>query len=288
MSRSGVTTPPRLHAGRYKEISVDQGVFMNATTTTRECAAAVDDKNQYTLYPPLLPSWSRLRKLFGRGSDLSVLRALEYELMGQIRFSGRILDFGGGSNANYRELLRQWMAGCTYETANIDGDIGPTHLIRPGQPLPIADDSYDFVITLNTLEHIYEIEAALGDLLRVLLPDGQLIATVPFLFRIHGHPDDFLRGTPSWWARILCRIGFSHIVIAPLLWGPLSTGLSVSGIPGPFKRGRMQLALILDMLHARRNCPNQLRYSGELAKVLCNSPLGFLITACKPGEHPTR
>ena len=114
---------------------------MNATTTTRECAAAaagVDEKNQYTLYPPLLPSWSRLRKLFGRGSDLSVLRALEYELMGQIRFSGRILDFGGGSNANYRELLRQWMAGCTYETANIDGDIGPTHLIRPGQPLPIA------------------------------------------------------------------------------------------------------------------------------------------------------
>lgn len=267
---------------------VDQGVSMKAITKTRECpdtTVGADAKDRYALYPPLLPSWSRLRRLFGRGSDLSILRALEYELMGQMRFSGRILDFGGGSNANYRELIGRWMAGCVYETANIDEGIGPTHLIRPGQPLPIANDSYDFVITLNTLEHVYEIEAILGELLRVLMPSGQLVATVPFLFRIHGHPDDFLRGTPSWWANTLCRIGFDRIAIAPLLWGPLSTGLSVSGIPGPFKRRRMQLALILDMLHARRNCPSQLRYSGELAKVLCNSPLGFLITARKPGGH---
>lgn len=260
-------------------------------TATRECAAAAagaDRKDRYTLHTPLLPSWSRLRKLFGRDSELSVLRALEYELMGQMRFSGRILDFGGGSNANYRELMRRWTTGCAYETANIDGAIRPTHLIRPGQPLPIADDSYDFVITLNTLEHVYEIEATLTELLRVLIPGGQLVATVPFLFRIHGHPDDFLRGTPSWWARTLCRIGFGHIAIAPLLWGPLSTGLSVSGIPGPFKRWRMQLALTLDMLHARRHCPDQLHYSGELAQIVCNSPLGFLITARKPGERAAR
>ncbi len=240
--------------------------------------------SSYTLHTPLLPSWRRLRKLFGRHSDLSILRALEYELLEQTRLSGRILDFGGGSNANYRDLMREWSAGCVYETANIDPDINPSHLIAPGQSLPIDDNAYDIVITLNTLEHVYEVEAALRELLRVLKPDGNLVATVPFLFRIHGHPDDFLRGTPSWWGKTLTGIGFVEVIITPLLWGPMSTGLSVAGVPGPFKRLRTHLALLLDMLYARRHCRGQQHYSGELAQTLSNAPLGFLITARKPRE----
>jgi SAM-dependent methyltransferase len=237
----------------------------------------------YTVQAPLLPNWHRFRSLFGGSTDLSVLRALEYELLGQTQLSGRILDFGGGSNSNYRDLMQEWTAGCAYETANIDRTIGPTHLIAPGQPLPIESNSFDTVITLNTLEHIFEVEEALRELLRALKPEGRLVATVPFLFRIHGHPDDFLRGTPSWWGRTLGRIGFTEIVMTPLLWGPMSTGLSVAGIPGPLKRLRMQVALLLDLLYARRLYRyDQERYSGAAGEVICNAPLGFLITARKP------
>jgi SAM-dependent methyltransferase len=254
---------------------------MAARHERASAASGADATHRYTLHPPLLPSWHRFRKLFSQGPDLSILRALEYELLEQMQFSGRILDFGGGRNANYREHMRQWMSGCVYETANIDAEIRPTYLIEAGQSLSISDNSYDIVITLNTLEHIFDIEAALRELLRVLMPGGQLVATVPFLFRIHGHPDDFLRGTPSWWERTLSGIGFAEIGITPLLWGPLSTGLSVAGIPGPFKRWRMRLALVLDMLYASRRCRGQQYYSGELAQTVCNSPLGFLITARK-------
>ncbi len=259
-----------------------------AMTARHECAAAASGDGalrRFILHPPLLPSWHRFRKLFRQGADLSILRALEYELLEQMQFSGRILDFGGGSNVNYREHIPQWMSGCVCETANIDAGITPTYVVQPGQSLPISDDKYDTVITLNTLEHIFEIEASLRELLRVLTPGGQLVATVPFLFRIHGHPDDFLRGTPSWWERTLSATGFAEIDITPLLWGPLSTGLSVAGIPGPFKRWRMRVALLLDMLHARRRCRGQQYYSGELAQTVGNSPLGFLITARKPRQR---
>jgi SAM-dependent methyltransferase len=236
----------------------------------------------YTLQPPLLPSWRRFRKLFCGHTDLSILRALEYELLEQIQLSGRILDFGGGSNTNYRDLMRKWTIGCVYETANIDPGIKPTYLIAPGQMLPIEDNTLDAVVTLNTLEHIYEVEAVLCELLRVLRPEGNLVATVPFLFRIHGHPDDFLRGTPSWWGTTLTQIGFSDVIITPLLWGAMSTGLSVAGILGPFKKMRMHTALLLDMLYARlSHSDGQPYYSGAVGQALCNAPLGFLISARK-------
>lgn len=239
----------------------------------------------YIVKAPLLPSWSRYKALFRGSTDLSVLRALEYELLAQMRFSGRVLDFGSGKNSNYRDRMREWMAGCYYETANIDRAIEPTYLIAPGEPLPIDSNSFDAVITLNTLEHVFDVEQTLRELLRVLKLNGMLVATVPFLFRIHGHPDDFLRGTPSWWGHTLARIGFTEIVTTPLLWGPFSTGLSVAGIPGPLKRPRMQAALLLDWLYARRLRRYDCRYyKGPAGTAICNAPLGFLITARKPEQ----
>lgn len=259
-------------------------IFPAIAMTARHAAATngVPAMPPYVLHQPLLPSWRRLRRLFGHGSDLSVLRALEYELLDQAPFAGRVLDFGGGSNANYGEHMQRWMRGCEYETANIDAGMRPTYLIEPGHSLPIPDDRYDTIVTLNTLEHIFEIDASLRELLRVLVPGGQLVATVPFLFRIHGHPDDFLRGTPSWWGRVLSTIGFTEIEITPLLWGPFSTGVSLSGIPGPFKQWRMRGALLLDVLYARRRCRGHTHYTGELARAVSSSPLGFLISARKP------
>ena len=235
---------------------------------------------------PLKPSWQRFRKLFGGYSDLSVLRALEYEILEELDLSGRVLDFGGGANANYQTLMVKWLNSCIYETANIDPSIRPTYLISPGQPLPITEGAFDRVVTLNTLEHIYNVHGALSELFRVLKPGGGLIATVPFLFRIHGHPDDFLRGTPSWWGNTLTELGYVNVKITPLLWGPMSTGLSVAGIPGPFKRLRMKLALILDIVYLRwvsRGSPESHLF-GAAGDTLCNAPLGFLIEAIKPGR----
>jgi len=221
--------------------------------------------------------------IFQLRSGLSVLRALEYELLGKVQLTGRILDFGGGERANYRNLMRSWTEGCIYETANIDQSIRPTYLIEPGQPLPVEADTYDAVLALNTFEHIYGVRDALREISRALKPGGTLFATVPFLFRIHGHPDDFLRGTPSWWGRTLSETGYEHVVVTPLLWGPMSTGLSVAGIPGPFKRIRMKLALMLDILYlqwvSRRNTSSRLE--GEVGESLCHAPLGFFITAKK-------
>lgn len=235
---------------------------------------------------PLEPSWQRFCNLFVGRSELSVLRILEYEILERVEVDGRVLDFGGGANAHYGKLMDKWRAACVYETANIDPFIRPTYLISPGRPLPMADSTFDAVVTLNTLEHIYDTHGALRELFRVMKPGGRLTVTVPFLFRIHGHPDDFFRGTPSWWAHALTDLGYIDIKITPLLWGPMSTALSVVGIPGPFKRLRMKMALLLDILYVKwmNRGNSQPRFSGVVGSNVCSAPLGFLVEAVKPGK----
>ena len=39
------------------------------------------------------------------------------------------------------------------------------------------------------------------------------------MFRIHGHPDDYFRATPSWWRETFDRTGFARLDLMPLVWG---------------------------------------------------------------------
>jgi SAM-dependent methyltransferase len=48
--------------------------------------------------------------------------------------------------------------------------------------LRYADASFDLVVTSETLEHVPDFERALGEIRRVLRPDGQHIFTVPLLW----------------------------------------------------------------------------------------------------------
>lgn len=234
------------------------------------------------LSPPLLPTWSRYRRIFGTGSNLSILRALEYEILEKIDIRGRVLDFGGGDKASYAQLLGAWKQNGSYESVNIDPNMQPTWRIEPGGDLPVRPDNYDYVVTFNTLEHVYDVRLVLRQFYEALKSGGRLIIVVPFLFRVHGHPDDYFRGTPHWWQLTLTEIGFEDIGITPHLWGPISTGMSCSDLPGPFKKMRFHAALLLDILYAKIRFPrNYVKYEGELGRSICNSALGYLIQAEK-------
>ena len=48
--------------------------------------------------------------------------------------------------------------------------------------LTFADSSFEYVVSLDVLEHVFSYESALRELLRVLKPGGVAIVTVPFRF----------------------------------------------------------------------------------------------------------
>lgn len=201
--------------------------------------------NYQNVQPIQQPTMDRLKKLF-RGNR-SVLRELQYEMLGQTDTSGYILDFGGGDNADYRNLLK-----CSkYDSINIDPGIKPTWVVGIDEKLPCPAAAYDKIVSMNTFEHIYNARLALEQVTTALKPGGTLIFAVPYLFRIHGHPDDYNRFTISWWSKTLEQLGYEDIKIYINSWGPYSTGLFMSSYAVPFRKLFAKAALLLDILYAR-------------------------------------
>ena len=234
------------------------------------------------------PTLTRYRALFFRGG-LSVLRSLMYERMTRCGLTGTVLDFGGGARAQYVNEMPRWAApGQTseYRSANIDPAIQPTYLLQARQPLPLDAGSFDAVLSLSTLEHVYKLDETLAELSRILQPRGRLVLLVPFMFRVHGHPDDYRRGTPSFWCRKLAQAGFDNVVVEALAWGPFSTGQAVSGLPGPFKSARRHAGLLLDVLWCAYRYRCRTDVVGRQDDGFLSASLGYFIEARKASAAP--
>ena len=52
-------------------------------------------------------------------------------------------------------------------------------LIEPDEPLPFADNEFDLVTCIETLEHVRDVQLALSEIRRVLRPGGRLALTTP-------------------------------------------------------------------------------------------------------------
>jgi len=230
----------------------------------------------YTYIEPKLPTLGRLISLNRKHSGESMLRMLEYEAMNDVEISGNVLDLGGGENSKYRADLPQ---DIDYKSINIDPDINPTWLVNPGEPFPVEDNTFDCCICLNTLEHVFDARFLLGEIQRVLKPGGKVYITVPWIFRIHGHPDDYSRHTPSWWVQALGEAGFSAASILPLVWGRKSSAASIGGFGFP-KLVNRYLVYLLDILYAKvRFLGGNGRYAGKRGMRICGIATGHFIEA---------
>lgn len=233
------------------------------------------EKNKYYLSLPEAPSFNRFYSIVKDLSNITVSRALQYEMLKGLNIKGKLLDFGGGDKASYRDVL----GNCDYKSVNIDPKICPSWLLAVGDKIPCDDNTFDSVLSLNTLEHIYDSNGVICDIYRVLKPKGELILTVPFLYPIHGHPDDFFRPTPSWILKTFFDAGFSSVKIVPLVWGPMTTAQTCTGIIGPGKIIRKKLAFLFDVVYHKINCRRK-GQEAELSELLKLSPI-FYVHAIK-------
>lgn len=225
--------------------------------------------------PSIFLTYERYMYLLRQLRKYSLTRALQYEILNNYPLKGNVLDFGGGENSLYRDIIK-----CDdYQSINIDQNINPTWLIGVNEKIPCEDESFDTVISLNTLEHIFDAKSVVSDLCRVLKSGGELILTVPFLFPIHGHPDDFFRPTSSWYVSILHELGFKEVDVRPLSWGPFSTAATCSGLPGPAKLFRKKCALTLDFIYHKLSLKRS--SEADVFQQLEKIATGFFVRAIK-------
>lgn len=150
----------------------------------------------------------------------SFLRREEYKQLSQLSIDGSILDVGGSKKSGYHELIK---GKHTFTVGNIDESYGLDVVFDAQEPWPFPDHSYNAVLFINLLEHLYNYETAISEARRVLHPEGRVVGVVPFMLNIHGTPGDYFRFTRFTLEKLLEEHGFSDIQVHELGTGAFST-----------------------------------------------------------------
>lgn len=103
-----------------------------------------------------------------------------------------VLDYGAG-NSPYRQFIT-----CNrYTTADIKQNLNSDieHIFSPNCPLQLEDNTFDLVLLLDVLEHVPDPVFVLKEIIRLMVPEGKLIISLPFIYREHETPGDYWRYT---------------------------------------------------------------------------------------------
>ena len=150
----------------------------------------------------------------------SIIRIQEHEELKKITLTGSVLDIGGSRKSGYHGLIK---GEHTYTVVNYgEQHPGADLLFNAEEKFPLDDASYDNVLTMNVLEHIFETHNVFAEVSRVIKPGGLFVSTVPYMLHIHGSPDDYVRYTESSYQKFADKYGFKLVYIKPLGYGLFS------------------------------------------------------------------
>ncbi len=204
----------------------------------------------------------------------SFLRREEYRRLARLSLEGKILDVGGAKASEYHALIN---GAHTITVANINPASGADLVFDAEQPWPLPDASYDAVLLVNLLEHLYHYDRAIEEAHRVLKPGGRVIGVVPFLFNVHPSPSDYFRFTRSALERMLRERGFARITVEELGTGAFSV---VHHLIFGIVRWRWLSALLRQLLSALDALAGALK-PGNLMSAR-TMPLGYYFEARTP------
>lgn len=143
-----------------------------------------------------------------------------------------VLDMGCGTMP-YRPLFTS--RGARYLGADIDGT--PDILIDAQGALPLADESVDFVVSFQVLEHVRDVAGYLSTIRRVLRTGGSMFLSTHGVWPYHPHPTDYWRWTREGLRVTLEDAGFKiqgmAALCGPAAWIPMFPLLVCKRVLGP-------------------------------------------------------
>ncbi len=146
------------------------------------------------------PSYLRRRLLFRAIKQVSP------------QLQGKLLDFGCGRKP-YRTLFAhntqyigvdKRQSGHDHTNSQIDVFYEDT--------LPFDNDSFEALLCIEVMEHVFEPNDTLKELNRVLKVGGKALFTTPFVCNEHEVPYDYARYTSYGWQHLAKKHGFRIVV----------------------------------------------------------------------------
>lgn len=124
--------------------------------------------------------------------------------------SGRLLDVGCGTKP-YQSLFNvDEYLGLDIDSENLRKR-GIADYFYDGNTFPIESDSFDSALCNQVLEHVFNPDAFLSEIHRVLKHNGKLLLTVPFVWDEHEQPFDYARYSSFGLKALLKKNGFRII-----------------------------------------------------------------------------
>ena len=200
-------------------------------------------------------------------------RTLLYKKLETVALTGEVIDLGGSRKSAY---IKMFKGDFNLTVADMVTDSPEDIVVDLERPLPIESSTYDHVLCINLLEHIYNYQAVVNESYRILKADGQILLAVPFLIQVHPSPHDHWRFTKETLEKIFTEAGFADVSVETI-------GTGVFGAIAQMRFNMLHFAILrkintttsrfLDGLASRLVKKNT--YSKEYY------PLGYIVTAKK-------
>lgn len=129
--------------------------------------------------------------------------------------SGRVIDLGCGMRPFEQDILEHADEYVGVDWGNTLHELQAHIVADLNQPLPIADEAANHVVSFEVLEHLSEPQVMLAETVRILRRGGQVTLSVPFQWWVHEAPWDYYRYTCHGLEYMLRKAGFTDIVVSP-------------------------------------------------------------------------
>lgn len=197
----------------------------------------------------------------------SVTRAfLNYRLQKET-LQGRVIDIGGGKSADYISFMNR-AEGIEFKTFDVKSG---EKIDFEKDALPAKEDSYDTVMFLNVMEHIFNYQHIANEIVRIVKPGGKLIGFVPFLMWYHPDHRDFFRYTHEALEIIFRKSGVHDIHIEPIAHGPFTAAaqMTTQSLPRIFRIFVFAISYLTDKLFLSLRSHNKGKYALGYYFVIC-------------------
>ena len=145
--------------------------------------------------------------LFGQiNLKKSFLRSTHYLFLKKfIGVKGDVADLGSGKKNDYHQLISNKKNLIDrYDFHKRSNNVYKINLENKFR----LKKKYNHIILFNVFEHIYNSKNLISSINKSLKKSGKLEIFVPFMFKFHNDPEDFLRPTHSYLEKMLKKNGF--------------------------------------------------------------------------------
>jgi len=157
----------------------------------------------------------------------SPLRIFQIMEANKVYIKGKSLEFGAYKNR--KKNFSTYLNGKkNFQYTNLKKD-KKNNILKGDldQKLKFKSNHYQNLIVFNVLEHLSNPIKSLKELHRILKKGGLLIGSTPFLYQVHGAPDDYLRFTKNYLINEFKKKKFKAIYVKELGYGPFLAAFSI-------------------------------------------------------------